>query len=173
MSKQIKSMLMSEISSQLGEARDLLLVDCSKLDANSTNEWRTAMREKNIHVLSVRNKLARKVLNDLGVTGLDPFLEGASTLVWGGGDVVALSKEVASSVKKYNAIEIKGGAVEGSSLDPNGVTVLSKSPSRLELIGQISGLILSPGAQLAAALLGPGGKIAGQVQAISEKEGDS
>ena len=38
------------------------------------------------------------------------------------------------------------------------------------MIGQISGLILSPGATLAGALLGPGGTISGQVKALADKE---
>ena len=83
-------------------------------------------------------------------------------MVWGGEDIVALSKEIAKWAKDLPTFEIKGGAVEGQTLDANGVDVLSKSPSREELIGQIAGLALSPGAQLAAAMLGPSIQLAGQ-----------
>ena len=119
--------------------------------------------------MTVKNALARKALHSIGVTALDDVLQGPSTLVWGGEDIVALSKEIAKWAKELPKLEIKGGAVEGSALDASGVDALSKSPGREELIGIIVGAALGPGAQLAGALLGPGGYLAGQVKAVEEK----
>lgn len=93
--------------------------------------------------------------------------------MWGGEDIVALSKEITQWAKQIDELEIKGGAVEGQALDADGIDQLSKSPGRLELIGQIAGLVLSPGAVLAGALLGTGGTIAGQLEAIAEKEDEA
>ena len=58
-------------------------------------------------------------------------------------------------------------------VDAKGVVDLSKSPGRMELISQIVGLALSPGARLCGALLGPGGKISGQVKTLADKEGEA
>ena len=80
MSKFVKNMLIDEVKQQLGDVRDMLVVDASKLDAVTANRWRLALQEKSIVALGVRNTLARRALNDLGVTGLDPILEGPSTL---------------------------------------------------------------------------------------------
>ncbi len=104
------------------------------------------------------------------MNGLDGVLEGPTTLVWGGEDIVALSKEIAKWAKEIEPLKIKGGTTEGTALSPATVEALSKSPGRLELIGQIVTLMTSPGARLAGALLGPGGKLASQVKKISEKE---
>jgi len=173
MSKPIKEMLIADIQSRLGDVRDMLVIDVSRLDAVSTNRFRLALREKNISALSVRNSLARRALNEVGVSALDSCLCGSSTLIWGGEDVVALSKEIAKWARELEPIEIRGGAVEGTSLDAAAVDALSKSPSREELIGQIAGMALSPGSQLAAALLGPGGQLAGQIKSIADTEEES
>jgi large subunit ribosomal protein L10 len=170
MSKTVKKMLIGEIRDRIGETRDLLVVDSSKLDALTANRFRLALREKQISLLTVKNTLARRALNDAGVTALDPVLDGPSTIVWGGEDIVALSKEIARWAKELEPLSIKGGAVEGTTLDAADVDRLSKSPSREELIGQIAGLILSPGAQLAGALLGPGGYLVGQFKELAERE---
>lgn len=172
MSKRIKGMVVAEIKSRIGDCREMLVVDSSRLDAISTNRWRLALQESQITVLSVKNTLAKRALHDAGVTQLDPYLTGSSTLVWGGEDIVALSKEITKWAKEFSELEIKGGTVEGSSLDAAAVDSLSKSPSREELIGQIAGLVLSPGAQLAAALLGPGGQLVGQLKTIGEADED-
>ena len=169
MSKTVKNMLISDVENRIGEARDLLVVDSSRLDAITTNRMRLALREKNITALTVRNSLARRALHKLGISTLDETLNGPTTLLWGGEDIVALSREIAKWAKEVGKLEIKGGTVEGTALDAGEVDRLSKSPSREELIGQIAGLILSPGAQLAGALLGPGGKLCGQLKAIGEE----
>ena len=91
-------------------------------------------------------------------------------LFGGGEDIVALSKEITKWAKDVEAIEIRGGSVEGECLDAAGVDALSKSPSREELLSIISGQILGPGAQLSAQLLGPSGMLAGQVKSKAEED---
>jgi large subunit ribosomal protein L10 len=170
MSRRMKEMLIDEVSKRLNGVRDILALDASKLNGVTANKLRLAMRKKNLSALTVRNKLAKKALNSAGVTGLDSILEGPTTLVWGGEDIVALSKEIAKWAKEIEPLTIKGGTTEGTALSPATVEALSKSPGRVELIGQIVTLMLSPGSRLAGALLGPGGKLASQVKKISEKE---
>lgn len=170
MSREVKTMLIEDLQARIGDATDLLVVDCSKLDANSANEWRLSISEKGMSAVTVKNSIAKNALKRLEVTGLDQILAGPSTLVWGGEDVVALSKEIAAWAKKLPELAIKGATVEGEELDAKAVDALSKSPGRVELIGQIAGCLLSPGAQLAGALQGPGGQLAGCLKKISEDE---
>lgn len=170
MSRQVKDMMIAEIQARIGDARDLLVVDSSKLDAITANQWRLGLSKSGISALTVKNSVARNALKQVGVDSLGDVLAGPSTLLWGGEDVVGLSKEIAGWAKKISALEIKGGTVEGQQLDAADVQALSKSPGRRELIGQIAGALLSPGAQLAGALQGPGGQLAGQLKTISETE---
>lgn len=121
-------------------------------------------------MLGVKNSLARRALGELGLKALEPYLAGPSTLVFGGPDIVALSKEIAKWAKDIEALQIKGGVVEGNSIGPEGVQALSKSPSREELLGKVVALCLAPGANLAAALLGAGGTLCGQIKSIADKE---
>lgn len=170
MSKVVKRMVIDEIRGRLAETRDLLVVNVSKLDGVTANKMRLELEGKGVTLLTVKNTLANVALREVGVTGLDEQLAGPSTLVWGGEDIVQLSKEIAKWAKTLEKFEIKGGAVDGQVVDARGVDELSRSPSRLELIGQIAGLLLSPGARLAGALLGPGGRVAGAVKTMADKE---
>lgn len=172
MSKRIKQMLISDLQQRLDGTTDLLVLNTSKLDANTDNRFRTELRNKEITVLTVKNNFARRALNDAGVSALDSLLEGPSTLVWGGEDIVALSKEISKWAKELANLQIKGGAIDGETLNEKGVVDLSKSPGRLELIGQIAGLALAPGSRLAGTLLGPARKVAGQVKTLADKEGE-
>ncbi len=175
MSKRIKEMLVAELQQRLGETDEMLVVDSSRLDAINDNRFRLALREKGICILTVKNSMAMRALHSCDVTALDPILEGPSSLVFGGEDIVALSKEVASWVKDFGGelLEVKGGVLEGTTLTAGDVVELSKSPSREELIGQIVGLLLSPGASIAGSLLGPGGLVAGAIEAMGDGDAEA
>ncbi len=170
MSKVIKSMMMDEIRQSVGECRDVLVIDMSKLDGVTDNKFRLDMQKKGLHLLQVKNSLAKRAFADIGFGGLEKALAGPSTLVWGAEDIVALAKEITKSVKDIKKLEVKGGSAGGEAIDAAGVESLSKSPGRAELLSMISGQILAPGAKLSSQLLGMGGKLASQVKKIADKE---
>ncbi|MFV0446186.1 MAG: 50S ribosomal protein L10 [Planctomycetaceae bacterium] len=178
MSKQVKTMVIDQIRKELGDSRDLLVVDASALDGVTANRVRLALQAKGVTLMGVKNALANRVLTDLGMSDMGHILAGPSTLVWGSEDIVQLSKEITKWAKEVDKLQIKGAAVDGQVLDAKGVEELSKSPGRLELLSIISGQLLSPGANLSGALLGVGGKLASQIKTMcegaeGEDEGDA
>lgn len=170
MGREVKDMVISDIQSRIGDVKDFLVVDCSKVDAITANRWRLALRKEKITALTVKNSVAANALKRKGIEGLSKVLSGPSTLIWGSDDVVSLSRSVAKWAKEIKNFEIKGGTVEGESLDAAAVEALSKSAGRLETIGEIAGLMLAPGRQLAGCLQGPGGQLTGQLKTLSEEK---
>lgn len=170
MGREVKDLVIADIQSRIGDVKDFIVVDCSKVDAITANRWRLALRKERMSALTVKNSVANNALKRKGVSGLSKVLSGPSTLIWGGDDIVALSRSVAKWAKEIKNFEIKGGTVEGESLDAAAVDALSKSAGRLETIGEIAGLMLAPGRQLAGCLQGPGGRLAGQLKTLSEEK---
>ena len=170
MGREVKDMVIADIQSRIGDVKDFIVVDCSKVDAIAANRWRLALRKQQMTALTVKNSVAANALKRKGIDGLTSVLSGPSTLVWGGDDIVALSRSVAKWAKEIKNFQIKGGTVEGESLDAAAVDALSKSAGRLETIGEIAGLMLAPGRQLAGCLQGPGGRLAGQLKTLSEEK---
>jgi large subunit ribosomal protein L10 len=170
MGRQVKDMVISDIQSRIGDVRDFIVVDCSKVDALTANRWRVAMKKDRITALTVKNSVAANALKRKGIQGLDSVLTGPSTLIWGSDDVVGLSKAVTKWAKEIPKFEIKGGSIEGETLNAAAVDSLSKSAGRLETIGAIAGLMLAPGRQLAGCLSSSGGQLAGVLKTIADKE---
>jgi large subunit ribosomal protein L10 len=170
MSRAVKDMMIDAIRERVGDTRDFLVIDSSRLDALTDNRFRLTLQERGISVLRVKNTLAEQALQQLGTGSIRHIGGGPSALVWGGEDAVALSKEITRWARELEPLEIKGASIDGQPLDAKQVEALSKSPGRLELLSQLSGLLLSPGARLAGALLGPGGTLQGQIKAMSEAD---
>lgn len=169
MSKFVKGLVVAELKKRIGDNKDFLVIDPSKVDAVKVNQLRLKAQKQGIRILTVKNALAKVVLAENGVTALDTVLEGPSALVWGGEDIVALSKELFKWMKEAKALVVKGGTVDGASLNAKAVEELSKSAGKPELLGRILNLIRSPGGNIAGALLGPGGVLAGQIKTLAEK----
>ncbi len=170
MSKVVKRLMIDTICAELAGARDLLVLNTSKLGSVKDGALRSALRKKGIKILQVKNTLVRVALRETGAGNVDALLTGPTVVVWGGEDVVALSREIVKIAGTNKDIEIRGGTVDGQPLTAEGVTDLSKSMGRPELLAKIAGLILSPGARLAGAFLGVGGVLAGQLKTITERE---
>ena len=170
MSRVVKDMVIADLYRRIGDARDFVVVNAAAVDAFATNNMRNKLRARGMSMLTVKNALAKKALSEVGLGGLKDSLEGPSALVWGGQDIVDLSKEITKWVKTLPKLVVKGGLVDGASVTAEQVVGISKGPTREELISRLVGQILGPGAGLAAALLGPGGTVAGQVKSIADKE---
>src|SRR3954454_25147257 len=108
MSKYVKELMMDQIRSDLGDTRSVLILDLKGLDAITEYQFRRDLRKKSIKMRVMRNTLARRVFEDMGIGGLSRFLEGPSVAVWGGGGVAELAKEISEQGKKAKEAAIKG-----------------------------------------------------------------
>lgn len=171
MSKYVKEIMMDQLKGELDGARSLLILDLKGLDAISETQLRSDLRKKEIRLKVLKNNLAGRVFEEMGLAGLRQFLSGPSVVAWGGAGVAELAKEISGHVKKLKKPEIKGGAVEGTIIGPSQVDDITKLPSREELIGRVVQLALSPVQRVVSLANAPASGLLGQLKAIAEKDG--
>ncbi len=165
MSKQIKQMEMDTLKESFQNVRDLVMMSVSGLDCHVDNHVRLTLRKKNIRLQMVKNSLARRVFDELGIR-LEGIWEGSTTLGWGGGSVAELCKELEAQFKKGGKVQFKGAVADGKQITfEQGLSM----PTRSEAIGRVVMLLLSPARRLAGQIVGPAARLAGQIKALSEK----
>jgi large subunit ribosomal protein L10 len=170
MSYFVKSLVRDEYEKKFDGVREFVVVNMTGISGVDNNLLRGELKKKGIHMTVVRNSLMRLALQNLQMDGARPIFEsGPCTVAYGGDSVVDVAKELVDWSKKIKAMEMRGAFVDGVVLDGEGVKALSKMPNRAELQGQLVQLVLSPGSNLAGALLGPGGVIASCVKSVIEK----
>jgi large subunit ribosomal protein L10 len=170
MSKFVKELLKFEIEKKLGDVDDFVVVITKGLGGNDNNEMRGVLKEKGIKLKVVKNSAMRQALDSLGkAAAVSLFLEGPRAVAYGGDSVVDVAKEMSECIKKYKIIEFSGAFVDGLAVDAAGTIALSKMPSRVELQGEIVILANSPGSNVAGAIAGPAGAIAGCIKSLVEK----
>jgi large subunit ribosomal protein L10 len=172
MSKQVKELLTRDFSARLAGVEDALLVNVIGMNANQTVVLRRQLREKNIQLLVVRNALARRATEGTPLASALSDIEGNLAFVWGAEDFVTLAKEISklNDDKEFAAFQTRGGVMDGERLSPERVKEISKWPSRQEQLSLLVGQVLSPGAQLVGAIVGPGGALASQIKQKAEED---
>ena len=176
MSKLVKDMITTELKGRFEGVTDLLMVNLVGLDAIKTQLLRKKLREKNIHLMMVKNSLARRATEG---SVLAPAFEGASgmlAVVYGATDVVALAKEITKLAddKAMAPFATTGGVMGGAKLTAAEVKDVSKWPTCEQQLSMLLGQILSPGAKLASQLNSVGGAIVSQLkEKAKEPEGEA
>lgn len=172
MSKYVKNLVAEHIRGRLGTVRDALLVNMIGLSANTNTRLRSVLRQKNIHVMVVKNSLAARAAEGTPLAPMFAGLAGTSAVCWGGEDIVSLAKEITRLAKdeEFAPFQARGGVMDGERLDAVGVERVSKWPSRTEQLSILAGQILSPGANLVGQLNAIGGALASQIKQKGEEE---
>lgn len=170
MSKPVKEMIVSEYRRRFGDVGAAVVVEVRGLDAFGTARLRDGLREKSISISIVKNTLARKAFKGTPLEVLDPAFKGSSAVVYGGASVVEVARELVERARKVKELELKAACLDGIFFEgADGVQRLSTFPTREEAQAKVVTLLLSPGRNLAAAALGPGGRILGIVKEIQER----
>lgn len=170
MSKYVKQLVTDEIRSRIAGVQDALVVNVIGLNTDKTYLLRKKLREKNIHLLVVKNSLARRATEGTPLAGAFEGIAGSAALCWGASDFVQLAKDVLE-IQKDPAFEkfgTCGGVMDRERLSAERVEEVSKWPSRTEQLSILLGQVLSPGAQLLSQLTAAGGALASQIKKKSE-----
>ena len=173
MTREEKSQVIEELTAQLASNTNIYLTDISGLNAGSTSDLRRACFKANIKLAVVKNTLLEKAMEasekDFG--DLPSILKGNSSVMYSEtGNAPA--KVIKAFRKKSDKPLLKGAFIEEAIyIGDEQLDALVDIKSREELIGDIVGLLQSPAKNVISALKSGGGKLAGILKTLSEKEG--
>lgn len=173
MTREEKSQVIEDLTAQLAESANIYLADISGLDAASTSNLRRACFKANIKLAVVKNTLLAKAMesSDKDFGDLPSTLKGNTSVMYSEtGNAPA--KVIKDFRKKSNKPLLKGAFIEEAIfIGDEQLDTLVEIKSKEEVIGDIIGLLQSPAKNVISALQSGGGKLAGILKTLSEKEG--
>jgi ribosomal protein L10 len=175
MSKYVKQLVTDHIKSRLVNIQYAMLVSFVGLDSNKNHSLRTALAEKGVEMMMIKNSLARRATEGTTLNALFHNIEGSLALCWGAEDIVSLAKVLVKLTRDKNlkGFEIKAAVLDGEKLEAAAAVDVSKWPNREEQIAILLGQIVGVGAKLSSQMISLGGGLASQIKQLAEKEGDA
>lgn len=165
-----KEQLVTELSDKLKSASALYYTDFSGLSVKNMTELRRRFRRAGVEYVVIKNTLALRAVNESGLPG--ERLKGPTGLVMGN-DPVAAAKVLSDFAKENDARPVvKGGVLDGKSIEPAQVKQLASLPSREQLLAELGAGFMSPMAAFAGAMNGLLYMFAGALDALkTQREG--
>lgn len=149
-----KKQVVEEIKDRFQKMQSAVLTDYRGLNVGEVTELRSKLREAGIEFKVLKNTLTKIAADEVGLEGLDPYLEGPTAIAFGVEDVVAPAKILSDFAKTHKALEIKAGILENKVIDFEGVKALADLPSREVLLAKLLGSMQSPMYGFAGSLQG-------------------
>ena len=173
MTKDEKTAAIAVLKEELGNTSFFYLTDSSTLTVAKINKFRRMCYEQGIQVKVAKNTLIQKALESepesKGYAALYGSLTGPTTIL-----ISSNPKAPAKLLEEFRKTEarplLKAAYIDSSVyIGDEQLATLVKLKSKEEMVGEIIGLLQSPGRTLASQITATGSKLAGIVKTLEER----
>ena len=141
---ELKKPVVEEISEFLNGAATAVVVDYRGLTVAEDTELRKQLREAGVVYKVYKNTMINFAIKDTEFADLAQHLEGPTAIAVCKDDATAAARVLAKFAKTAEALEIKGGVVDGIYYDAVGIGQIASIPSREVLLSKLLGSMQSP-----------------------------
>ena len=141
---ELKKPIVDEISELLNGAATAVVVDYRGLTVAEDTALRKQLREAGVVYKVYKNTMINFALKDTEFADLAQHLEGPTAIAVCKDDATAAARVLAKFAKTAEALEIKGGVVDGIYYDAAGIAKIASIPSREVLLSKLLGSMQSP-----------------------------
>jgi large subunit ribosomal protein L10 len=160
-----KDAVIAEVQQLLTDTENLFVSDYRGLTVEELAELRGKLRQSGASFKIVKNTLGGIAADRSGRVTVKELLAGPTAVTFCGEDLVAAAKALSDFAKTHPQLAVRGGVLDASLIDPDGVKRLAGLPSRDVLIAQLVGTMAAPMTGLVTVLQGT---ISGFVRALDQ-----
>lgn len=172
MKKEDKDKIIKSLIEKLDSSSNFYLADISELNAAATTALRRKCFEKEIKLEVVKNSLLKKAFENSNgkFEELYGVLENPTSIMFT--ETANVPAKLIKEFRKKNAKPVLKAAYvqESIFIGEDQLEALINIKSKNEVIGEVIGLLQSPAKNVISALQSSGGKLAGIVKTLSERE---
>lgn len=139
-----KTAVVEEIQAKLTESDAAVLTEYRGLSVRALADLRGSLRPANTEYKVFKNTLARRAVEQAGLTDLLSMLEGPVAIAFVRGDAVLAAKALKEFGKTNPELVVKGGLLGSAVLTPKDIANLADVPPREELLARLAGGFQAP-----------------------------
>lgn len=125
------------VAEKMKAAASIVVVDSRGLTVEQDTVLRRNLRENGVEFKVIKNSILTRAAEKAGLDGMKDLFVGPSAVAFSNEDVVAPAKVINDFAEDAEALEIKGGAIEGAVSSKEEIVALASLPSREGLLSKI------------------------------------
>jgi len=139
-----KATLIRELVVNFNDSHTMFVADYRGLDVPGITVLRDQLRDSDATFRVVKNTLAKRALQEIGVTDVDDLFEGPSAVAFVRGDAAAVAKALDTISKKTKILELRGGLMDGRRIEASQVKEIASLPPRQVILAMLVNVVNSP-----------------------------
>jgi len=159
----------AELKERLGASEAILLTEYRGLTVSELSELRRSLAEGGASFAVVKNTLMLRAAQESSMDDLEALLEGPTAVAFVEGDAVAAAKKVVDAIKRFPALVLKGGFMDGRMLSATDARALADLESREAMLSKIAGLMKGEMSRAAGMFQSAQSRFVSLMEALKEK----
>lgn len=147
------------IAEKMKAAASIVVVDSRGLTVEQDTNLRSSLRESDVEFKVIKNSILIRAAEKAGLEDLKELFVGPSAVAFSNEDVIAPAKVISDFAKDAEALEIKGGSVDGKFTSVEEINALAKLPNKEGMLSMLLSVLQAPVRNVAYA-----------VKAVAEKD---
>ncbi|CFB72892.1 TPA: 50S ribosomal protein L10 [Streptococcus agalactiae] len=147
------------IAEKMKAAASIVVVDSRGLTVEQDTNLRRSLRESDVEFKVIKNSILIRAAEKVGLEDLKELFVGPSAVAFSNEDVIAPAKVISDFAKDAEALEIKGGSVDGKFTSVEEINALAKLPNKEGMLSMLLSVLQAPVRNVAYA-----------VKAVAEKD---
>lgn len=142
--RQLKEAKVVEIKEKLEKAQSVILASYQGLTVEEDTTLRKSLRAEGVEYKVYKNSLVTLAAKELGIEGIEEYLEGPVSIAFGYEDATAPARILFDFAKTHKKLELKAGIVDSVIYNKEQVEKLATIPSKEVLIAKLLGSFKAP-----------------------------
>ena len=148
-----KQAIVAELKERIKSSGSGVFVDYKGITVLEDTALRSELRKNDVEYSVIKNTLCRRAIDELGLSEIDPILNGTTSLATSTGDPIAPFRIIKSfSDKMGDRFNVKAAFMDGQVLSESATAELAKLPGKDALYSIVFGTMLAPITSLAVVL---------------------
>ena len=132
------------VAEKMKAAASIVVVDSRGLTVDQDTVLRRNLRESGVEFKVIKNSILSRAAEEAGLEDLKELFVGPSAVSFSNEDVIAPAKILNDFGKNAEALEIKGGAIEGAVASKEEIVALATLPNREGLLSMLLSVLQAP-----------------------------
>ena len=169
MPTQAKAAVIEEITQRFQKSSAAVLTEYRGLTVAQLTELRRSLGAGSSYAV-VKNTLTKRAADSVGFSDLGPLLNGPTAIAFIEGDPVEAAKAIRDFARANPLLVVKGGVVDGRTVDASEVTRLADVEPREVLLARLAGAMKGNLTKAAGLFQAPLSQVARLAAALQEKK---